>query len=285
MGATFSAPLAEEEPMKRASLAVAVLVVIAIGAYLWLKPVPEQPQVVAPPVAPPPPATPPEPAIKHPIEQLPGAAELPPIERSDSFVRERLVELLGEKAVKTFIEIEGFVRRVVATVDNLSRPLAPPRMWPIRPTPGRFSVETAEGAKVIAAKNAARYAPFVAFVESVDTARAVTLYRQLYPLFQGAYESLGYPGKYFNDRLVAVIDLLLATPEPSGPLEVELPVFEGPVKPVRPWVLYRFSDPALEHLSSGQKILLRVGPKNERRLKAKLAEIRKAIAGEKAAPR
>jgi Protein of unknown function (DUF3014) len=126
----------------------------------------------------------------------------------------------------------------------------------------------------------ARYAPFVALVESVDTGRAVALYQRLYPLFQGAYESLGYPGKYFNNRLVAVIDLLLEAPEPSGALKVELPDIKGPLKLTRPWVLYRFSDPALEGLSSGQKILLRVGRENEKRLKSKLAEVRKLIAGE-----
>ena len=41
------------------------------------------------------------------------------------------------------------------------------------------------------------------------------------------------------------------------------------------------ADPDLEGLASGQKILLRVGRENERRLKAKFAEIRKLIAGEK----
>ena len=39
------------------------------------------------------------------------------------------------------------------------------------------------------------------------------VYERLYPLFQQAYEDLGYPGKYFNDRLVEVIDHLLQTPE------------------------------------------------------------------------
>ncbi|MBI2315998.1 MAG: DUF3014 domain-containing protein [Betaproteobacteria bacterium] len=263
-----------------------VLVLIAIGAYFWLRQAPQPPQAqvaAPPPIAPPATTAPAEPAIRHPIEAPPGTTELPPLERADGFVRERIAELLGAKAVNTFIRIEGFVRRAVATLDNLSRPLAPPRMWPIRTTPGRFSVDRAGGGQVIGAKNAARYAPFVALVESVDAARAVALYRRLYPLFQRAYEELGYPGKYFNDRVVAVIDLLLATPEPPGPLGVELPEIEGPRKPTRPWVLYRFSDPTLEKLSSGQKILLRVGRENEKRLKAKLAEIRKLIAVEKAA--
>ena len=101
------------------------------------------------------------------------------------------------------------------------------------------------------------------------------LYRRLYPLFQQAYEELGYPGRYFNDRVVEVIDQLLATPEVPGPIKVKL----VEVKPARPGGgLYQFEDPALEARTSGQKIMLRIGPENARKLKAKLTEIRQQIA-------
>jgi hypothetical protein len=258
-----------------------VLALIAIGAYFWLR---QEPQQIPPPppIVSPSAIAPAKPAINHPVPTPPGTTALPPLEQADDFVKERITELLGGGNVKTFLRTENFVRRVVATVDNLSRSLAPPGMWPIQVTPGRFTFEAAANGSVIGAKNAARYAPFVALVESVDSVRAVALYQLLYPLFQRAYEGLGYPGKYFNDRLVAVIDLLLETPEPSGPLKVELPEIRGPLKPTRHWLLYRFSDPALERLSSGQKMLLRTGRENEKRLKAKLAEIRKLIAEETA---
>ena len=42
----------------------------------------------------------------------------------------------------------------------------------------------------------------------------------------------------------------------------------------RPWVRYEFADPALQSASAGQKILLRVGPVNQRRLKAQLRSLR-----------
>jgi len=264
------------------------LVLIAIGAYFfWPRSVPPQlpppvPVASPAPIAPVAPIAPPEPAIRHPIQAPTGAVELPPIGQADEFVRERITGFLGAKTVQTHVQVENFARRVVATVDNLSRSLAPPRMWPIQRTPGRFAVEPSGNGSAIGPKNAARYAAFVALVESVDTHRAVALYRQLYPLFQRAYEEIGYPGKPFNDRLVAVIDLLLETPEPTGAVMVEQPQVHGPLKPTRPWLLYRYSDPELERLSSGQKILLRVGPENARRLKAKLAEFRKLIAADTA---
>src|SRR3990167_3285463 len=137
-----------------------VLVLIAIGAYFWLRPAP--PQLPPAPVVSPPAIAPAEPAIKHPVQAPPGATELPPLEQADEFVKERIAELLGGKTVKTFLQIENFVRRVVATVDNLPRSLAPPRMWPIHPTRGRFTVEAAGNGSDIGAKNAARYAPLVA---------------------------------------------------------------------------------------------------------------------------
>lgn len=265
---------------------VSILALIALGAYFWLQPAPPQlpppsPVVSSPATAPPAALVPPVPAINHPVQAPPGVTELPPMEQAGDFVKDRITELFGARTVLAYLQIDNFVRRVVATVDNLARSFTPPGIWPIHPTPGRFAVETGQDESVIGATNAARYAPFVTLVESVDSGRAVALYQLLYPLFQRAYEQLGYPGKYFNDRLVAVIDLLLETPEPSGPLKVELPEIEGPLKPTRPWVLYRFADPDLEGLSSGQKILLRAGPESGKRLKAKLAEIRKLIAAEK----
>jgi hypothetical protein len=114
--------------------------------------------------------------------------------------------------------------------------------------------------------------------------QAFALYRRLYPSLQQAYEDIGYPKRYFNDRLVEVIDLLLATPAVDGPLKVHLPTINGPLQPERPWVLYEFDDPALQSLAAGQKVLLRMGPVNERRMKTKLAEIRRLLTAS-AAPR
>jgi type II secretory pathway component PulM len=46
---------------------------------------------------------------------------------------------------------------------------------------------------------------------------------------------------------------------------------------VQPKVLYVFADPALESRSAGQKILMRMGPVNEARVKTKLRDVRRAL--------
>ena len=270
--------------------ACAMLLALTGGGYLWWQgrepgastraPVPAvAPVAVADSASS---AVPAAPVIQHPIESTASAAAsapaLPSLEQSDSVVARGLTELLGAKSVTAMLQTDAFVRRAAATLDNLGRVHAAPRLWPVIPTGGKFSVRRVDDAEFIAAANATRYAPFVSFVESVDAKRAAAWYVRLYPLFQQAYRELGYPNGYFNDRLVAVIDQLLATPEPVGPLAVHLTEVKGPIPSDRPWVRYEFADPALEALPAGSKMLLRMGPENARRLKAKLAELRGAIA-------
>lgn len=255
-------------------------------------PAPMQPPVAAAPEDPP--ATPdapptdanaPPPGKAHPVEDIETAAEasapepLPALDESDATVSARLADLIGRDKVLQLLQADGFVRRVVATVDNLPRQRAPTAAWPVNPTPQRFTTQAGEdGTTTIHLDNSQRYAPLVQMVEVVDTGKAVAVYRTLYPLFQQAYEELGFPGRYFNDRLVQVLDHLIATPVQNGPLAVTLVEVKGEVPSTRPWVRYEFADPALESLSAGRKMLIRTGPENHRRLQAKLVDIRQRIA-------
>lgn len=276
-------------------IAILAAIGLAAAAYFWWQQrpsgMPVPPTKVAPvqQVTPAPVAVAPEPAppvapapIRHPIEviQTPAArplAPLPALGESDKLLKDALTELLTRKSVLSFLNMDDFVRRFVATVDNLAQGHAASRLWPVVPMPGRFTVvERADGAYLSNA-NSDRYTPFVRFATSVDTARAVALYTRLYPLFQQAYEELGYPGKYFNDRLVAVIDQLLDTPELTEPVKLTLTQVQGPIQPTQPWLRYEFEDPALESRPAGQKILMRMGRSNELLLKAKLMDFRERI--------
>ncbi|HVV52262.1 MAG TPA: DUF3014 domain-containing protein, partial [Polyangia bacterium] len=84
-------------------------------------------------------------------------------------------------------------------------------------------------------------------------------------------------GKYFNDRVVEVIDILLATPEISEPIAVQR--FAAADGGASASALYVYKDPSLEARPAGQKILLRIGRDNAGKLMAKLREIRGEIAG------
>jgi hypothetical protein len=162
---------------------------------------------------------------------------------------------------------DDFVRRVVATVDSLARQDVAQRLNPAKPLGGTF-VTAGEGDKpVLGAANFARYTPWIELVDSLDPDATAALYKRQYPQFQKAYEDLGNPDGYFNDRVVEVIDHLLAAPDAPGTVAL-----------VRPNVFYEFADPALESQSAGRKLLLRMGPGNAASVKSKLREIRSRIA-------
>jgi len=186
-----------------------------------------------------------------------GPAALPKLEASDSMMRDRLAGLVGRQAFADYFVAVDVVRRIVATVDNLPRATAPRRVMPLNAVPGAFTPDMT---------NYARYAPYVRVFEAIDAQALVRAYVNAYPLFQRAYEELGFPGKYFNHRLIEAIDDLIAAPEVTTPPEL-----------MRPRVLYEFADPDLETRSAGQKMLLRMGPENAARVKAKLGEVRRAL--------
>lgn len=253
--------------------ATVALIAVVFGGYAWWKNSQPPPEVIRPPVAEvPAPAAPtaaPPPAIEHPIETVPKSEPAPPasVDASDSALMQELAALFQSGRVPDFVVPQNLIRNLVATIDNLPREKAAYRLMPIRPTPGQFETVPGSESVSIAPGNAARYTPAIAVVERLDAKQLAALYKRFYPLFQQAYVELGYPGGYFNDRLVAVIDHLLATPDVTAPIEL-----------VQPKVLYRFADPQLESLSVGQKAMIRIGPVNAAKLKLKLRELRAEVA-------
>ncbi|HTT11645.1 MAG TPA: DUF3014 domain-containing protein [Burkholderiaceae bacterium] len=256
--------------LEKIVFAALVLAVIG-GGYWWWKSQTPAPLPVAPVAAPAAPPPEPEPAIQHPIEQAPVAAgeapkPLPALAESDSAAAEALAGLAPQGKLPDFIISKLLVRHIVATVDNLPRDKVSMNLWPVKPAAGVFMVAGTPDGKVIAPENSARYVPYIRFMESLDIKKVAAMYVHFYPLFQEAYRDLGYPKGYFNDRLIVVIDHLLATPEVSGAMRLE-----------QPKVLYEFADPVLKETSAGQQILLRIGRENELKVKTKLRELRKEI--------
>lgn len=263
--------------MKR-SIPWLLLIVLLVAAGAWYlldrEPTETHPSVVALPTVEEPPEPPP---AQYPVEELvtaeaepePEPEPLPALGDSDPLVAEAAAGLIGPEALGTLFVTEQFINRLVATVDSLASRQVPALIMPIQPVPGKFQVASEGEETFIGAENADRYAPLVELLAGTDTEAMVAAYLRFYPLFQQAYEELGYQDAHFNDRVVEVIDLLLATPEPDGPLRL-----------VKPEAVYLYADESLESLAAGQKTLLRMGPEHAARVRAKLREIRAAITAE-----
>lgn len=254
-------------------IAGAVAVVgLSIGAVLYLTHKDKVEEPAKQEVALPPPMAAEEPPIEHPMPEAQTQEPLPPLAETDLPMRNALTELIGKESVEQFLVPDEVIRHIVVTVDNLPDVKVAERIRPVRKTPGEFVVGGTEEMPVLDETNYQRYAAFVKLLQTVDTAELVTTYTRFYPRFQEVYENLGHPPQYFNDRLVQVIDHLLATPDVSGPIKL-----------ARPGVLYEYEDKSLELRSAGQKVLLRMGPENAAAVKAKLRELREAIIAQSAA--
>lgn len=246
-----------------------VLLVALIGTaayYFWPRelPAPAQPIARAPVLEPMKPAEPAEP--KHPVAPEATEQPLPALKDSDGTIAAALSAMLGLDAFGKMFVPEHLVRNFVATVDNLPREEVARRVNPLRPVPGVPATTGKDEMLALAPANAARYAPYIKVMDAVETPKVLAFYRRNYPLFQEAYQELGYPKGYFNDRLVEVIDHLLATPEPAGTLYL-----------VQPKVLYEYRDELYEESSAGRKMMLRLGKENRDKVKSKLQEIRAGI--------
>jgi DUF3014 family protein len=247
------------------------------GVYLWKEKADREARqevlsVRTAEAPPPPPPVPMGPEIHHPLPKAPAPPDLEgkplgPLNDSDAPVVGALTRVANNQALAGLIISSELVRHIVMTIDNLPRSKVATRLLPVKPPSGQFIVTNVDGSDLsVSPANARRYKSYVRLAQTLETQRLIAVYVHFYPLFQQAYEELGYPNQYFNDRVVEAIDDLLAAPD-----------MDGSVKLVQPKVLYLFADPDLEDLSAGQKIMIRMGPENAAAIKAKLREVRREL--------
>ena len=193
---------------------------------------------------------------------------LPPLDDSDGYFLLALVDIFGPDIQQVMVS-EALIDKFVTTVDNLPRSHVAEKIRPVGRLANRFLVDDVgdDGRYLLRTENFDRYDSLVYLLQTADLELVVATYRRFYPLLQESYRRLGYPKGYFNDRVVEVIDHLLMTPEPDEPIRL-----------VRPHVLYEFADAELEALSSGQKLMLRMGSDHTATVKQVLTRLRALIA-------
>jgi hypothetical protein len=237
------------------------------------------PEVTAPEVT--------EPAIAEPLpesEPLAGEPALPALAESDDEALRSLSEVVdGTTPVERYVVEEDVIARIVATVDALDGKQVPEAIQAVQGPGGAFEATPDDQPDEVILNdlgdpvpqfqlnpaNYRRYTPYVAMLESVNADGLARAYRAYQPLFEEAFDQLGYPDSDFEERLLKVIDDALAAPEPERPLQL-----------IKPEAYFLFADEDLETLNAAQKVMLRMGPDNAARVKAKLAEIRAALAAD-----
>jgi Protein of unknown function (DUF3014) len=251
----------EEHPktsLRRARTGPIVLAVVAAAAGVALyvlRPWRTTPPVMAPASAP---APAPE-ATKNPDAEGPGTMD--PAE-----ARARLETLSSSPLYRRAIGEGDVVRRAAVVVANLAEGVSPRReLAGIAPT-GSFSAVARGDGFVIAPKSYARYDAFADVVASIDAGALATVYRALRGPLATAYRALGYPGASVDDAVARALRRVEAAP-----------IREGDVAIVEDGGVWFFRDQKLEDLPEVEKHLLRMGPRNTRRIQEKARELLGAL--------
>lgn len=204
---------------------------------------------------------------KDEVEPLPEPVEPDPepLDTSDPAVKASLIESSSadEETVNRMLVNEGLIQRFVVSVTNLANDEMAPNHQLLTPPEQNFRVYSQAGKQWIDAASYKRYTPYVDMLESFNNEALLNIYGIYKEDIQAKFSEIGNPNENFNEVLLQAIDQLLDTPEVPVPVEVYTDS-----------VAYKYADERLENLNEPQKQLLRTGPDNMRRIKAKLRELK-----------
>ncbi|MCJ8303392.1 DUF3014 domain-containing protein [Shewanella sp.] len=263
-----------------AIVAVAVAAIIAGGAYYYFQAsepvplpvevkdiIPEEPLVTIADI--------PEPVIEDVIEPKIIEVEpqvqvepLPTLSNSDGYVHKKTVEIADGMKIEPLLVEKDLVRHFVVFVDNLAQGELARKVSPLKAPDRIFTVSDITNKTYLNPDSYHRYDLYANFVANLDEQQLAATYKELTPLLEEAFEELGYGDMSFKQRLLQAIDIMLAAP-----------VIEQAIELDGVSVNYQFVDPQLEALPNAQKLLVRMGPENTKKVKAALRKLKKYLAG------
>lgn len=251
---------------------LATLVFILMTGDYGKSEVPEQSTEITPVEIEMVPAPEPEPIVEEVFvveeEVLP---ELPPEptvteETADAYARETIESVNGGKALAQFVAGDYIVERAVAIVDALRRGEVPYKLLPVGRPSKPFPISD-DGLRVTMDPSGySRYDVFAQWVNGIDVLAIVELLSEYEQIATEALSRMGVGDLDIRSAVLAATTEILATP--IAPESAEL------MKREANWL---YMDPELEALSSLQKQVLRMGPKNSEIIQAKARELRGAV--------
>lgn len=252
----FSGDEAESPPAEPASVPAAAVEQVAPDPEPALPPAEDIPEPVVTPT----------PAVEEPrIPEEPPAPAMT-LSESDEVVRESLGGVGGGMLVDQLQTNTDLLLRGAAYIDGLSRGLIMNKVLRLSPPAGRFTTLKMDGRTVMDPASYDRYDAYADAIGRFDTAQLASLFHRFRPLLEEAYADSGNRPDEFDNAVIRALDRVIATPEIDTPI---------PVK--KKEAVYLYSDPALEQLAPLQKLLLRMGPENLRRVKQQARALRQAL--------
>ncbi|WP_028109322.1 DUF3014 domain-containing protein [Ferrimonas futtsuensis] len=269
---------------------VALVILLSVGAWVYLAGEPETPQVTADPIEPviepavevpaeplptepvvepepePEPLVEPEPVVEpEPQPEPEPEIVLPSLGESDDFAKGELNKLADGMQLGQFLVSDSLVRRFVSLVDNLAEGNVLRTQGPFKKLTEEFKAVDVNGQLYLDPDGFHRFDAYTSFLYRLDEQALRDSYLLMEPLFEQAYAELGYSDG-FRDRMMDAVNLMLAAPEMDTAIALESHS-----------VNYTFQDEQLEAMSDAEKLMLRMGPENAGKLKSTLRRFKAAM--------
>lgn len=194
--------------------------------------------------------------------------ELPPLDETDPLVRELVRQLSSHPTVAAWLVTDQLLRNFTVVVLNIANGRTPVRhVRALAPTE-RFRTAQRDGTMYVDPRSYERYNGHADAIAALDARGVARLYATLKPRIVEAYRQQGYPEGDFDPVLERAIVELLRTPIVEGRVALT---------PQSKTISLAYADPQLESLSAAQKQLLRMGPRNVRRVQDRLREIARRL--------
>lgn len=197
------------------------------------------------------------------------------LDDSDVFFREQLSAVLGNAFFASWTQKSESVRKATLVLDNLAQGQVSNLLASSFVLEKKFSAtfledetfgETQRSIYRLDPAGYRRYDSVVEVITKSDVEGLVQAYIALQPLFETAYNELGYPAGNMDAVILDALRKVRAAP-----------VMKQDIQLVRPGVMYKFRDSKLEALSSLEKQLLRMGPANTLLLQEKARALELAL--------
>jgi hypothetical protein len=195
------------------------------------------------------------------------AVVLPPLDQMDGFLRTLLGTLSSRPELLRWLATEDLIRQMALVIDRVAQGDTPAKDLRVLAPEGEFVSTVRRRTRFVDPAGYRRYDGIAETIAGLDSGAVARGYATIKPRLNEAYQAMGRTTADVDQALVAALDVLIATPSPTGPIAL----VEGR------GATWAFADPELEALDPAQKQLLRMGPENMARIVEKLKDVKARI--------
>lgn len=191
---------------------------------------------------------------------------LPQLNQSDEFVHQQTLEAFKGLSINDILLNKNLARQFVVFVDNLAHGELARKSSPLIGPKQHFDALDVTDKIYLDPDSYHRYDMYAELLETMNSKAVISTYRLLTPILNDAFSELGYEDVTFNQRVKKAIKEVL-----------NAPIIEQPIELTSISVNYKFKDADIESLPDAQKLMIRMGPKNTRKVKTALRRILKEL--------